>query len=156
MTNLEQDILKFGNKKFLIGGDLNMLSDARRISSINNFNLDIKNMAQIPNVNNSITLASWCETGFVTDIFRHFYQDRRIFSHVPFNKNDYSRSRVDHFLCSTDFINSFSNVTYLAIDSKLFDHKYVLLDNFFWSPNFRTLQVGNFLLNKRYFLNYQP
>ena len=72
MTNLEQDILKFGNKKFLIGGDLNMLSDARRISSINNFNLDIKNMAQIPNVNNSITLASWCETGFVTDIFRHF------------------------------------------------------------------------------------
>ena len=71
MTNLEQDILKFGNKKFLIGGDLSMFSDAR-ISSINNFNLDIKNMAQIPNVNNSITLASWCETGFLTDIFRHF------------------------------------------------------------------------------------
>ena len=53
-----------------------MVSDARRISNNNNFNLDIKNMAQIPNVNNSITLASWCETGFITDIFRYFYQDK--------------------------------------------------------------------------------
>ena len=128
MANLEQDILNFGIDKFLIGGDLNMVSDARKICSINNFNLDIKNMAQIPNVSNSITLASWCEKGFVTNIFRHFYQDRRIFSHVPFNKNDHSRSRIDHFLCSTDFINSFSNLTYLAIDSKLFDHKCVLLE----------------------------
>ena len=105
-----------------------MVSDNCKISNINKFNLDVKNMSQIPNVNNSITLASWCETGFVTDIFRHFHHDKRIFSHVPFNKNDHSRSRIDHFLCSTEFINSFSNVTYLAIDSKLFDHKCVLLE----------------------------
>ena len=128
MTNLEHDILSFESDKFLIGGDLNMVSDPRKISNVNNFNLDIKNMAQIPNVINSLTLASWCDTGFVTDIFRHFYQDRRIFSHVPFNKNDHSRSRIDHFLCSNEFINSFSNLTYLAIDSKLFDHKCVLLE----------------------------
>ena len=128
MANLERDILSFNNENFLIGGDLNMVSDKRKLSNTNNFNLDVKNMSQIPNVNNSITLANWCETGFVTDIFRHFHHEKRIFSHVPFNKNDHSRSRIDHFLCSTDFINSCSNVTYLAIDSQLFDHKCVLLE----------------------------
>ena len=128
MANLERDILSFEIENFLIGGDLNMVSDNRKISNTNNFNLDVKNMSQIPNVNNSITLASWCETGFVTDIFRHFHHDKRIFSHVPFNKNNHSRSRIDHFLCSSEFINSCSNVTYLAIDSQLFDHKCVLLE----------------------------
>jgi len=85
-------------------------------------------MTQIPNISNSRTLASWCETGFVIDIFQHFYQERRTFSHVPYNKNDHSRSRIDHFLCSPNFINCFSNFTYLAIDSKLFDHKCMLLE----------------------------
>ena len=46
-----------------------MVSDDLKINNINKFNLDVKNMSQIPNVNNSITLAYWCETGFVTDIF---------------------------------------------------------------------------------------
>ena len=128
MTNLEKDILSFGSERFLIGGDLNMVSDARKISNTNTFNLDIKNMTQIPNISNSRTLASWCETGFVIDIFRHFYQERRTFSHVPYNKNDHSRSRIDHFLCSPNFINCFSNFSYLAIDSKLFDHKCMLLE----------------------------
>ena len=53
--------------------------------------------------------------------------ERRIFSHVPFNKNDHSRSRIDHFLCSPNFVKSFSNLTYLPITTKLFDHKGVLL-----------------------------
>ena len=53
MANLVQDIISFGIDKFLIGGDLNMVSDASKISSVNKFNLDIKNMAQIPSVSNS-------------------------------------------------------------------------------------------------------
>ena len=53
MANLEQDIISFDIDKFLIGGDLNMVSDASKISSVNKFNLDIKNMAQIPSVSNS-------------------------------------------------------------------------------------------------------
>ena len=98
MDNLKIDILSLGNHEFLVGGDLNMVTDANTITATNNFNLDIKNMLQIPNVSNSKTLSVWCETGFTVDIFRHFYPDRRSFSHVPFNKNDHSRSRIDQFL----------------------------------------------------------
>ena len=97
------------------------------ITATNKFNLDIKNMLQIPNLSNSKTLSVWCETGFTFDIFRHFYPDHIIFSHVQFNKNDHSRSRIDHFLCSPNFVKSFFNLTYLPITTKLFDHKRVLL-----------------------------
>ena len=58
MANLEQDIISFDIDKFLIGGDLNMVSDSSKISSVNKFNLDIKNMAQIPSVSNSKILFS--------------------------------------------------------------------------------------------------
>ena len=127
MDNLKRDILSLDNHEFIIGGDLNVVTDANIITATNNLNLDIKNMLQIPNVSNSKTLSAWCETGFTVDIFRHFYPDRRIFSHVPFNKNDHSRSRIYHFLCSPNFVKSFSNLTYLPITPKLFDHKGVLL-----------------------------
>ena len=120
MENLKRDILSLGNHEFLVGGDLNMVSDANTITATNKFNLDIKNMLQIPNVSNSKTLSAWCETGFTADIFRHFYPDKRIFSYVP-------RSRIDHFFCSPNFVKSFSNLTYLPITTKLFDHKGVLL-----------------------------
>jgi len=127
LDNLKRDILSLGNHEFLIGGDLNMVTDANTITATNKFNLDIKNMLQIPNVPNSKTLSGWCETGFIVDIFRHFYPDRRIFSHVPFNKADHSRSRIDHFLCSPGLVKSFSDISYLPISTKLFDHKGVLL-----------------------------
>ena len=124
MENLKRDIQSLGNYEFLVGGDLNMVSDANTTTATNNFNLDIKNMLQIPNVSTSKTLSAWCETGFIVNIFRHFYPDHRIFSPFPFNKNDHSRSRIDHFLC---FVKSFSNLTYLPIATKLFDHKGILL-----------------------------
>ena len=57
LDNLKRDILSLGNHEFLIGGDLNMVSDANAITPTNNFNLDIKNMLQIPNVSNSKTLS---------------------------------------------------------------------------------------------------
>ena len=104
-----------------------MVTDANAITATNNFNLDIKSMVQIPSVSNSKILSLWCETGFIVDIFRHFYPNRWVFSHVPFNKNDHSRSRIDHFLCSPNFSKSFSNLTYLPITTKLFDHKGILL-----------------------------
>ena len=141
MVNLKRDILSFGNHEFLIGGDLNMVTDANAITATNNFNLDIKNMAQIPNVSNSKTLSSWCETGFIVDIFRHFYPNSRIFSHVPFNKNDHSRSRIDHFLCSPNYVKSFSDLTYLPITTKLFDHKGVLLVPAKKSPHNLTCKI---------------
>ena len=102
MENLKRDIQSLGNYEFLVGGDLNMESDANTTTATNNFNLDIKN---------SKTLSAWCETGFIVNIFRHFYPDHRIFSPFPLNKNDHSRSRIDHFLCSPNFVKSFSNLT---------------------------------------------
>ena len=48
LDNLKRDILSLGNHEFLIGGDLNMVTDANTITATNNFNLDIKNMLQIP------------------------------------------------------------------------------------------------------------
>ena len=127
LSKLKDDISSLGSFKFLIGGDLNMVSDANILSTTNRFNLDTDHMAQIPNISNSRILSSWVEDGYVVDIFRHLFPDRRIFSHVPFNKLDHSRSRIDHFLCSPDFVGSFVNQSYLALDSTLFDHKCVLL-----------------------------
>ena len=60
MDNLKRDNLSLGNLKFLIGGDLNMVTDANTITATNNFNLDIKHMFQIPNVSNSKILSAWC------------------------------------------------------------------------------------------------
>jgi len=134
MENLKRDIISMGNYDFLIGGDFNMVSDGNKITAANKFNLDILNMSQIPNVKNSQILSSWCENGFTVDIFRHFYAEKRVFSHVPFNKRDHSRSRIDLFLCSSNFIKSFANLTYLPIDSKVFDHKGVLLEPAKLSP----------------------
>ena len=57
MDNLKRDILSLSNHEFLVGGDLNMVTDANTITATNNFNLDIKNMLQIPNVCNSKTLS---------------------------------------------------------------------------------------------------
>ena len=128
LSKLKDDISSLGSFKFLIGGDLNMVSDANILSTTNRFNLDIDHMAQIPNISNSRILSSWVEDGYVVDIFRHLFPDRRIFSHVPVNKLDHSRSRIDHFLCSPDFVGSFLNQSYLALDSTLFDHKCVLLE----------------------------
>ena len=48
LVNLKRDILSLSNHEFLIGGDLNMVTDANTITATNNFNLDIKNMLQIP------------------------------------------------------------------------------------------------------------
>ena len=48
MDNLKRDILSLGNHEFLVGGDLNMVSDADTITATNNFNLNIKNMLHDP------------------------------------------------------------------------------------------------------------
>ena len=42
MDNLKRDILSLGNHEFLVGGDLNMVTDANTITATNNFSLDIK------------------------------------------------------------------------------------------------------------------
>ena len=65
---------------------------------------------------------------YILDLFRHFHPDKRIFSHIQFIKDDHSRSRIDHFVCSPDFLWSFCNQSCLALDSTLFDHKCVLLE----------------------------
>ena len=104
--------------EFLIGHDLNTISEANTITTTKEFNLDIICLK----FQKSQALSLWSENSFTMAILRHF------------NKKDHSRSRIDHFLCSPNFVKSFSNLTYLPIESKLFDHKGVLLEHAKKSP----------------------
>ena len=59
---------------------------------------------------------------------------RMPFSQIPFNKKDHSQSRIDHFLCSLNFLKSLAHLTYLPKDIKFFEHTGVLLKTARKSP----------------------
>ena len=85
------------------------------------------NVKQIPNPQNSAILNEWIENSFLIDIFRQLYPERKVYSHIPFNKRDFSRTRIDFWLVSDTISNNVREINYLPLISKLFYHKPVQL-----------------------------
>ena len=85
------------------------------------------NVKQAPNPQNSAILGEWIEISFLIDIFRQLYPERKVYSHIPINKRNFSRTRIDFWLVSNTTSNYTKEINFLPLISKLFYHKPVQL-----------------------------
>ena len=127
LNRLKQDITSLNCENVFIAGDFNAVTSPTKISDINLVNIDAVNVNQIPNSQSIAILGEWLENSFLIDIFRQLYPERKTYSHIPFNKRDYSRTRIDFWLVSDTIPNHVKEINYLPLLSKLFDHKPVQL-----------------------------
>ena len=116
LNKLKQDITSLNCENILIAGDFNAVTNPTKISDNNLFNINGVNVKQIPNPQNSAILNEWIENSFLIDIFRQLYRERKEYSHIPFNKRDFSRTRIDFWLVS-DKISNRVKVNYLLLIS---------------------------------------
>ena len=122
---LKEKIISIGNKAFFISGDLNCLSSLSPPSlSLGRGNIDLLNIASIPNIKNSEILNDWIKNEFVIDLFRTLNPHVVDFSCAPFQK-DY-RSRIDHALCPDFVADIFKSCHFNDFNSSLFDHKLII------------------------------
>ena len=92
LNRLKQDITSLNCENVLIAGDFNAVTNPTKISDNNLLNMDAVNVKQIPNLQNSAILNEWIENSFLIDIFRQLYPERKVYSHILFNKRDFSRT----------------------------------------------------------------
>ena len=67
------------------------------------------------------------ENSCLVDIFRQLYPERKVYIHIPFNKRDFCRTRIDFWLVSSNISAYIKDVNYLPLISSLFDHKLLQL-----------------------------
>jgi exonuclease III len=115
-----------GNNEFpvVIGVDWNCTWDESPV----NLNIDVINMANIPNQQNSISLRSMCNNLNLCDPFRIIYPHKRDYSYQPFGTLRRNRSRIDFFAISTTLIEKTIESKISAVPTcSLFDHRLVTL-----------------------------
>jgi hypothetical protein len=94
-------------------------------------------MVDIPSKRRSNWLSGLCENLNLTDLYRHFYPDRREFTYIPNAPAQNNRSRLDFFQISSVLLPVSRNCTIAHhLDSLIFDHKSVRL-------NFRSNNVSS-------------
>ena len=113
LNRLKQDITSLNCENVLIAGDFNAVTNPTKISDNILFNIDAVNVKQIPNPQNSAILSEWIENSFLIDIFRQLYPERKVYSHIPFNKRDFSRTRIDFWLVSDTISNHVREINHL-------------------------------------------
>ena len=121
LNTLRQDITSLNCENILIAGDFNAITNPNKISIDNLFNIDAVNVKQIWNPQNSVMLGEWIDNSFLIDIFRQLYPERKVYSNIPFNKHDFSQTRIDFWLVSSTISNYVKEINYLPLLSKLFD-----------------------------------
>ena len=102
---MNQDITSLNCENILIAGDFNAVINPTKISNNNLFNIDAVNVKQIPNPQNSASLDQWIENSILIDIFRQLYPERKVYSLLRFNKQDFSITRIDFWLVSNTIYN---------------------------------------------------
>jgi len=120
------------NCDFLIGGDFNTILDQ------NNNSLDRIGEGRIPNKRNGQEIINWIGEGLIIEPFRFFYPEEREVSYIPFRNRrtinniqvdyEYSQTRLDFYLVSTNFIDAVSKIYYEHRLGRDFDHKPVMLE----------------------------
>ena len=107
---MKQDITSLNCENILIAGDFNAVTNATKISINNLFNIDAGNVKQIPNPQNSAILDERIESPFLIDIFRQLNPEHKVYSHILFNKRDFSRTQIDFWLVSNTISNHVKEV----------------------------------------------
>ena len=127
-NSLKNKIKNLNVKHFILMGVLNCITNL--LPPTNNGligNIDLYQTLRIPNPIHSRNIVEWLGDNFIIDKFRSLYPQKLEYSYIPFNKTASNKSRIDHCLCSPSFSNFISNVEYLNLLSKRFDHKPILI-----------------------------
>ena len=107
----------------MIGGDFNCITNPHRITNTNISNIETQNVKQIPNPQNSRLLSDMINENFLTDYYRKLHPTTKTYSHIPYNKNDSRRTRIDFWLGSENLLELIKDIKYLDRTFKLHDHK---------------------------------
>jgi hypothetical protein len=92
-------------------------------------NPDVLYMQNLPNLAHSKLIREMCDNLNLIDPFRVMYPNLLDFSYAPWGNSRKNRSRIDFFIVSKSIVNLVSSCHIKpAVQSKLFDHKAVLLD----------------------------
>jgi len=92
-----RDTLSVSNGTYkILGGDWNTVCD----NSPPQYNIDIINMVNVPNIVNSNLLEELCTDMRLSDPFRTLYPTRIDFTYTPFGVMRNNRSRIDFFMVS--------------------------------------------------------
>jgi exonuclease III len=123
--NVLSDILTTLNDvPVILGGDWNATLSTDPVQ----INIDILNMARLPNLNHSNKISELLLNFNLSDLFRFFYLDRKEYSYVPRYNLSQNKSRLDFFLVSDSLLDFTSDcLIHTALQNKLFDHKAVSL-----------------------------
>ena len=117
-------ISRLGNFPIVLGGDWNTTFCSRPLPT----NLDVFNMAALPNPANSKSLNKLCRDLKLTDPFRILWPERKDYTYIPRDVTKKNRSRIDFFIISKNIVSKIRKCDILpTVQSKLFDHKAVTL-----------------------------
>jgi exonuclease III len=132
----------------VIGGDWNTVLDPQPVQS----NIDVNNMAAIPNAVNSGLLREMCTSHNLSDPFRVLYPNKKDYSYTPFGDIRRNRSRLNFFLISNNLIPAVDHCLISpSVLCSQFDHKNVLLSlNCKTDPAPKKKKLTNSFLNSRY------
>jgi exonuclease III len=132
----------------VIGGDWNTVLDPQPVQS----NIDVINMAAIPNAVNSGLLREMCTSHNLSDPFRVLYPNKKDYSYTPFGDIRRNRSRLDFFLISNNLIPAVDHCLISpSVLCSQFDHKNISLSlNCTTDPAPKKKKLTNSFLNSRY------
>ena len=133
-----------GDYPIIMGGDWNCTLSAAPID----INLDCQNMRELPNIRHSRYLEQFCEDLGLQDPFRSLHPVHKDFSYTPFGTVRNNKSRLDFFLISNALVGGVQSCEIEPnAQSKLFDHKAVILSFIKEKMIIRAPRIFNSILN---------
>jgi exonuclease III len=132
----------------VIGGDWNTVLDPLPIQH----NIDVINMAALPNQAKSALLREMCENKELCDPYRVLYPTKRDYSYTPFGDIRKNRSRLDFFLISNNLIPALEQCSISpSVLCAQFDHKNISISiNCKPANTAKKKKLTNCFLNSRY------
>jgi exonuclease III len=143
-NRLQTSIQNLGNYLCILGGDWNATHSCLPLAS----NPDVINMQALPNINNSKKIKELCANLMLADPFRVLYPNKIEFSFYPWGNVRKNRSRLDFFLISCSITPLVTDCSIKpGVQSRLFDHKAIVLDFSVPKPKSSRPNISNKILN---------
>ncbi len=142
--NLKNSIRRLGDHPCILGGDWNATQSCLPLAS----NIDVLNMQALPNITNSKKIKEMCTELGLSDPFRVLFPNKLDYTYAPWGNTRNNRSRLDFFLTSNNVAPLVTNCWIKpSVQSRLFDHKAVILDFTVVKPLSSRPNITNRILN---------
>jgi len=123
-STLDLCLSKHLSLPIIMAGDWNTTYSCDKLDT----NLDVMNMASLPNPKNALLMGDLCEKFGLVDPFRIFFPSKREFTYIPRDRKQKNRSRLDFFLISEKVsIYAQKCIIRPTLENFLFDHKAIEL-----------------------------